>query len=222
VKDKQMAAKIISVGNQKGGVGKTTVTMQLAGALSRDYKVLVADADEQATASKWAAMAEGEPFPAAVVGLAAAGAKIHRELQRLSEQYDFILVDCPPSVSSPVPQAAFLVSDLVLIPTRPSLPDIWAVQETLRLVERAKVINESIKSAILVNALQPNTQLGRDAVEIINQFDAYLLKTSLHQRQAYPQSVVLGGTVSQVSGAKPAQAEVQALVKELLSLLELQ
>jgi hypothetical protein len=59
-------------------------------------------------------------------------------------------------------------------------------------------------------------ELGRGSIH------AYLLKTSLHQRQAYPQSVVLGGTVSQVSGAKPAQAEVQALVKELLSLLELQ
>ncbi len=217
-----MAATIISVGNQKGGVGKTTVTMQLAGALAKKHRVLVADADEQATASKWAAMSEGEPFPATVVGLAAAGSKIHRELQRLSEQYDYILVDCPPSVSSPVPQAAFLVSDLVLIPTRPSLPDIWAVQETIRLVERAKAINENIKTAILVNALQPNTQLGRDAVEILAQFDAHLLKTVLRQRQAYPQSVAFGGTVAQVSGAKPAQAEVTALVKEIQALLGLQ
>lgn len=214
-----MTAKIISVGNQKGGVGKTTVTMQLAGELAKTYRVLVADADEQATATRWAAMAEGSPFPAAVIGLAAAGSKIHRELQRFTEQYDFIIVDCPPSVSAAVPQSAFLVSDLVLIPTRPSLPDIWAVQETIRLVERAKAINEGIKTAILVNALQPNTQLGRDALEIISQFDAQLLKTVLRQRQAYPQSVVLGGTVSQVSGAKPAHAEVSALVKEVLQLL---
>ena len=214
-----MAAKIISIGNQKGGVGKTTVTMQLAGSLGAKHKVLVVDADKRATATKWAAMSEDAPIPASVVGLAAAGAKIHRELQRLSEQYDFILVDCPPSVSSPVPQSAFLVSDLVLIPTRPSLPDIWAVQETIHLVERAKAINEGIKTAILVNALQPNTQLGRDAMDIIEQFDAHLLKTTFHHRQAYPQSVVLGGTVAQVSGAKPAQTEVQSLVKELLKLI---
>ena len=217
-----MTAKIISVGNQKGGVGKTTVTMQLAGTLARKYKVLVVDADEQASATKWAAMAESPQFPAPVVGLAAAGSKIHRELQRLSEQYDFIFVDCPPSVSSPVPQSAFLVSDLVLIPTRASLPDIWAVQETMQLIERAQTVNENIKTAILLNAVQHNTQLGRDAVDIISQFDAHFLETILYQRQAYPQSVLLGGTVAQVTGGKPAMAEIDALTKEILVLLEVQ
>lgn len=216
-----MTAKIISVGNQKGGAGKTTTTMQLAVALAEKHKVLVVDADQQATATKWAAMAEDEkPFPASVIGLAAAGGKIHREIQKLADQYDFILVDCPPSVESPVPQAAFLVSDLVLIPTRPSLPDIWAVQETIALIERAKAINDTIKAAILVNALQPNTQLGRDALEILGKFDAHLFKTTFHQRQAYPQSVVFGGSVAAVPGAKPAQQEVKALVKEVLVLLK--
>ena len=134
-----MAARIISIGNQKGGVGKSTVTMQLAGSLTRrGYKVLVVDADEQATATKWASMSDIEPFPATVVGLAATGSKLHRELQKFVDQYEYILVDCPPSVSAPTPQSAFLVSDLVLIPTRPSLADIWAVQETLKLIERAK------------------------------------------------------------------------------------
>ena len=90
-----MAAKIISIGNQKGGVGKSTVTMQLAGALSRcGFKVLVVDADEQATVTKWSAMSEETPFPASVVGLAAAGAKLHREIQKFVDLYDFIIVDC--------------------------------------------------------------------------------------------------------------------------------
>lgn len=214
-----MAAKIIGVGNQKGGVGKSTVTMQLAGAFSARYSVLVVDADEQATAMRWAAMAEEKPFPTSVVGLAAAGAKIHRELQRLSASYDIILVDCPPSVSSPTPQSVFLVSDLVLIPTRPSLADIWAVQETIKLIERAKTVNESIKTAVLLNAVQSNTQLSRDSQEILSGFDALLLQTQLHLRQAYPQSVVFGGTVHSVSGAHAAKAEVEALASELQNLL---
>lgn len=217
-----MVAKIISIGNQKGGVGKSTVTMQLAGAFSATHNVLVVDADEQATSTKWAAMSDdSKPFPTAVVGLAAAGAKIHRELQRLSEQYDIILVDCPPSVSSPVPQSAFLVSDLVLIPTRPSLADIWAVQETIKLVERAKAVNDGIKVAILLNAVTPKTSLGRESQELLSEFDAHLLKAQLNQRQAYPQSVLFGGTVFSVSGAKAAQAEVTALAKEVLHFIEL-
>jgi chromosome partitioning protein len=215
-----MAAKIISIGNQKGGVGKSTVTMQLAGSLARrGKKVLVVDADEQATATRWASMSEDTPFPATVVGLAAAGAKLHRELQKFVDQYDFILVDCPPSVSAATPQSAFLVSDLVLIPTRPSLADIWAVQETIKLVERAKAINEGIQTAILLNARQPNTQLGRDAEEILAAFDAHLLTTTLHMRQAYAQSIVLGSTVHSVPGGKAATAEVEALTDEVLALI---
>ena len=215
-----MTARIISIGNQKGGVGKSTVTMQFAGSLSRrGLKVLVVDADEQATATKWSAMSEEIPFPATVVGLAASGSKLHRELQKFVDQYDYVLVDCPPSVSSPTPQSAFLVSDLVLIPTRPSLTDIWAVQETIKLIERAKAINEGIQTAILQNAKQPNTHLSRDAEGILKGFDAVLLKTTFHLRQAYAQSVVLGSTVHDVPGGKPAQVEVEAFTDEVLALL---
>lgn len=217
-----MTAKIISIGNQKGGVGKSTTTMQLAGALSRrGFKVLVVDADEQATATRWSAMSEETLFPANVIGLAASGSKLHREIQKFVDQYDIILVDCPPSVSAPTPQSAFLVSDLVLIPTRPSLADIWAVQETIKLIERAKAVNEGIQAAILVNAKQPNTQLGRDATEILKGFDAILLKSTLHLCQAYAQSVVLGGTVHDVPSGKPARVEVENLTTEVLSLLSL-
>ena len=215
-----MAAKVISVGNQKGGVGKSTTTMQLAGSLSRrGFKVLVVDADEQSTALRWAAMGEETPFPATVVSLYAAGGKLHREVQKFTDQYDYILIDCPPSVSAPTPQSAFLVSDLVLIPTRPSLADIWAVQATIKLIDAAKTVKDGIKTAILLNAKQPNTQLSRDATDILSGFDAVLLKTALHLRQAYGQSVVLGGTVHDVPGGKPAVTEVEELTDELLAML---
>jgi chromosome partitioning protein len=216
-----MSAKIISIGNQKGGAGKSTTTMQLAGSLARrGFKVLVVDADQQATSTRWSAQSEDTPFPATVVSLAAAGGKLHREVQKFVGDYDFILVDCPPSVIDPTPQSAFLVSDLVLIPTRPSLPDIWAVKETLDLIEKAKVINEAVKVAILLNAKQPNTQLGKDSLSVLSEFDATLLKTSFANRQAYAQSVVIGGTVHDVQGSKPAQTEVESLTDEVLGLLQ--
>src|SRR5712692_1013046 len=89
-----MPAKIIAVVNQKGGVGKTTLVMQLAGALTRRGRtVLVVDADPQGTATRWAVAApEGLPFPAAVVGLSAAGSKVHREVAKFTDAYDIILI----------------------------------------------------------------------------------------------------------------------------------
>lgn len=219
-----MNAKIIAFSNHKGGAGKTLGSMSLAGFLARKHSVLVVDADELQTATKWAAQADdSKQFPATVIGLAAAGGRIHRELQRLSQQYEFIIVDCPPSVISPVPQSVLLVSDLVIIPTRPSLGDIWGAKDTLALVERAKVLNESLQVAFLVNALTPRTQLGKDSVDVLAAMDGHLFKTVFKQRQAYAQSLVLGGTVFDVPGpgAKEAQQEVSALAAEVLALLNL-
>jgi chromosome partitioning protein len=107
--------KIISVSNQKGGCGKTTVTMQLAGILGNEnYKVLVVDADPQGTSTRWAASAEDhKAFPATISGLSAAGSKVHQEVEKYVNMYDFIIIDCPPAVDSPVPQSALLISDLL-------------------------------------------------------------------------------------------------------------
>ena len=101
-------ARIIALVNQKGGPGKTTLAMHLAGELARrGARVMVADADPQATATRWAAAApEDLPFPAAVAGLAATDGRIHRELRKFIDVFDFVVVDCPPSADSPVSQRA--------------------------------------------------------------------------------------------------------------------
>lgn len=217
-----MSGKLIAFSNHKGGSGKTLSSMSLAGGLAREKQsVLVVDADELQTATRWAAQADdSKPFPAQTAGLAAAGGKIHRELQRFADHYEFIVVDCPPSVMSPIPQSVFLVADLVIIPTRPSLGDIWGVKDTLALIEKAKVINEGLKTAFLVNALQPRTQLAAESFEILRTMNGVLLKSALHHRQAYAQCLVIGGTVFDIPGAYAARKEVEELCKEVLDLLK--
>ena len=90
----QKQARIVAICHPKGGVGKTTTTMILSAALAeRGYGVLVADCDAQASASAWAnAAPEGKPFPAAVVNLSAYAGKVHREIQRQLDNYDFIVI----------------------------------------------------------------------------------------------------------------------------------
>lgn len=218
-----MSAKIIAVVNQKGGAGKTTVTMQLAGTLGRQgWKVLVIDADPQATATRWAASAADEqPFPASVSGLSAAGGKVHREAQKFVEDYDFIVIDCPPAADSPVPQSALLVADIALVPVIPSPLDLWASVGIGQVIMNVLDINEAMRPRIVVNQCQPNTALAKEAIEVLPEFGIPLANTRLHQRTAYRQSAVYGGTVHDL-GSKAAQAiqEVDALTREVLDILD--
>lgn len=217
-----MAAKIIVVVNQKGGSGKTTLSMQLAGTLGRrGYRILVVDADPQGTATRWAASSEDDtPFPATVAGLAPAGGKIHREVKKYMADYEYIIIDCPPSVDSPVPQSALLIADLALVPVVPSPADLWAARGIKQLIENAENINEDLDVRLIANMVQPRTTLGKDALEILDDFGIPLTNSSLHLRTVYRESTLYGSTVHIFgSRARPAIEEIESLTDELLEIL---
>jgi len=217
-----MGAKILTVANQKGGAGKTTLAMQLAGTLGRQGdRVLVIDADPQGTAQRWAASAEeAAPFPAAVAGLAAAGGKVHQEARKYAGDYDYLVVDCPPAVDSPVPQSALMIADLALVPVIPSPADLWAAKGIQRLIENAQDFNEALAARLVLNMLQPNTALGREAEDLLADFGIPRLGQTLGLRQAYRQSQLYGATVHALDRQAKAVAEVDALASEVRNVVE--
>lgn len=217
-----MAAKIIAVTNQKGGSGKTTLSMQLAGALARrGHQVLVVDADPQGTATRWAATADDDkPFPASVVGLGASSGEVHREVRKFVDDYVYIIIDCPPAADSPVPQSALLVADLALVPINPSPLDMWAAVGIREVIRNVGDINKELKSRLVINQCQPNTTLTRGAMNVLPEFGIKLCKTYLYQRQVYRQSAVFGQTVHNFgSKATAAIEEIEALTEEVVALL---
>lgn len=217
-----MTAKIIAVVNQKGGSGKTTISMQLAGALAqRGNKILVVDADPQGTATRWAASAEDQaPFPASVVGLSAANNKVHREVKKFVDDYGCIIIDCPPAADSPVPQSALLIADLALVPLIPSPLDIWAAVGIRQVITNVSDINESLKARLVMNQCQPNTTLAQEALDVLPEFGIELAKTYLRHRQVYRQSAVFGQTVHNFgSKATAAIEEIENLTDEVLDIL---
>ena len=217
-----MTAKIIAVVNQKGGSGKTTLSMHLAGSLARrGHKVLVVDADPQATATRWAATADDDkPFPASVVGLSAASTKVHREVKKFVNDYDFILIDCPPAADSPVPQSALLIADLALVPLIPSPLDMWAAVGIRQVIGNVADINDNLRARLVINQCQPRTNLAKEALEVLPEFGIELCETYMHQRQVYRQSAVFGQTVHDF-GSRAAEAvrEMEALTDEVLGVL---
>ena len=220
-----MTAKIIAVVNQKGGSGKTTVTMQLAGSIARrGYKVLVVDADPQGTATRWAASADDEsPFPASVVGLSAANAKVHREVKKFVEDYDCIIIDCPPAADSPVPQSALLIADLALVPIIPSPLDMWAAVGIRQVIQNVGDINDSLQSRLVLNQCQPKTTLAQESMEILPEFGIELAKSQIQHRQVYRQSAVFGQSVHDMaSKATAAIQEINRLTDEVAELIGLE
>lgn len=210
---------IIAIANQKGGCGKTTITMNIAAALAEQgARVLVADADYQGTAQAWAAAAPDDaPFPATVISVAALGAKLHREVAALADSYDVVLIDCPPSTDSPTTQSALLVADLCLIPTIPSPSDFWAVSGVLKLIESARIINETLETRLIINAHQANHTITGEVVAAIEELGVPVL-AQIGQRTAYRQAPALGSSVLQIGSQHPvAAAEIRDLAQRVLA-----
>ena len=214
-------AKIIALVNQKGGPGKTTLAMHLAGELARrGSRVMVADADPQATATRWAAAApEDFPFPAAVGGLAAADGRLHRELRKFLDAFDYIVVDCPPSADSPVPQSALLVADLALVPVVPSPPDLWAGLAICETIDRVSAANEALEARLVVNQRKPHTRLAESTTELLPRYGIPVLPTQIGDREAFRHAAAGGVTAADVPRAALAAAEIARFADDVLDVL---
>ncbi|MCP1120989.1 ParA family partition ATPase (plasmid) [Robbsia andropogonis] len=216
---------VIAVANQKGGVGKTTTTMNLAGAFhEQGYKTVVADADAQNSCLRWSAVAnEDQPLPFSIVSIAGHGKQIGNAAVKLAEDAEIVLVDCPPSIETPTTARILLVADATIIPTDSSPLDLWSSEGMMQLVERTRALQPEGKYALLLNRSNVKTTLHKEMKELLSESDVRLFKSTIKQRIAYQLSAVLGRTVFDAKGIrslKEAQEEVRSLFSELLLLLE--
>jgi len=203
---------IIGILNQKGGVGKTTLSINLATAFAlRDQRVLLVDADPQGSSLAWSAVRSEPPlFP--VVGMPKAS--LHKDLPELAENYDLVIIDGAPRVNE-IARSAIMASDLVLIPVQPSPVDVWATDEIVRLIIEAQTYRPDIRGAFVINRKIANTAIGRDVAKAFGEHPFPVMKSVISQRVAFAESFTQGLSVMESAAGGSAAEEIKTLIREI-------
>lgn len=203
-------AKVIAVTNQKGGVGKTTTCINLAGALvEMGYKVVVADMNnEQRSALKWAN--RGSKMRSIVVQIS--DKKPKADIEHLKKVNDFILVDTAPELMTPALKAA-LLSNLIIIPCTPSPLDLESAEETINLIEEAEK-----PFILLASCVRTGTTLGLQLREILKKLgDTF--NTVIHQRIDIVEAAIAGEWVGTYKKGSKSHEEYKKLSREITKIV---
>ena len=210
-----MAGLIIGVVGKKGGSGKTTVAVNLAGAFAETLsEVLVIDADPQGTVLTWRAAAGDTAFPVQVMGLPRA--VIHQEAPKLAQKYNAVVIDSPSGYQDEqIQRSVMLASSLVVIPVQPSAVDIWSARDTVTLFNEAKVYNPELKAALLISRFQPNTRLSKEAREALEALSLPVFQSTISQRVSLAEAPLYGKLIFHYSN-HPAATEFRSLAREIV------
>lgn len=200
--------KIITVAHQKGGVGKTTLAMNLAVCLQMSkLKVGVLDTDLQGSLAGIASSLEGIKFvqPDAL-----------SDLVKLQNNFDILVIDTPPYLINSL-HDLFGISDYVLIPTKIGFYDVMAIRATLSIIKEVQKTKPSLQYGVVINMLKANTNLTDDILQILKSYEATLLKTRIHDRVSYTRSSIVNG-VFETDDLK-AHDEIIRMTEEVLSVI---
>ena len=211
-----MSATVYVVANHKGGVGKTTIAMNLAAGLARRGSCIVVDADIQGSAALWANSADPSRFPADVLS---AAENSDDTIDRLRDHHDFIVVDCPPATDAKQTEAVLALAEYLLIPVLPSPMDLWATARVEEMVERAQLRNPKLQARLVVNQIEPRSAMSRQVGSALNELQVPALNQGLGRRAAYRTAALDGASVYELGGrGRVAKEEIEAIIEEVLKL----
>lgn len=208
--------KVVSVLNQKGGSGKTTIATHLSRAFQlAGHDVLLIDSDPQGSARDWAAVRDEQPVP--VVGIDRP--TIERDIKAVSHK-NLIVIDGAPQTAD-LAVSAIKASDLILIPVQPSPYDIWAASDLVDLVkQRIEMTDGRLKAAFVVSRAIKNTKIGAEIKEALEGYGLPVMEARITQSVAYPSTAAAGTTVLDAEPNSNAAQEIRALAIEVLQLIE--
>ena len=206
--------KTIAILSQKGGSGKTTLALHLAVAAQQDGKTaVIADLDEQASATMWHKARE-EPLPHVQPTHSAALDQFASEAQR--QGVDFLFVDTASQSDKPAINAAE-AADIILIICKPSVMDLRAIQNTIRLTKLAN-LKPGAKIFAVLTQIEPFGKLHKEARKTLGKLAVDVLPEGLGRRVAYHHGLIDGQTALEYEPDGKAALEVRDLYKKICNL----
>ncbi|WP_134679370.1 ParA family partition ATPase [Paracoccus ravus] len=210
-----MAGRIITVAQQKGGSGKTTIAVNLAVALrGRGHSVALLDTDPQGSMGRWfleRLERLGEDAGLEFSTSSAWGASY--ESEKLKKHHDFVIIDTPPKIDSDL-RPALRVAALVIVPVAASQVDLWATEGVLDLARR-----EKCETLIVLNRTRPNTRLVGEIAGKASELGAEVAAVQIANRVAYAETLGMGLGAADTARSPIARGEIEALADEVLSWL---
>ena len=207
-----MAAKVLTIAQQKGGAGKTTLAAQLGVAFAMTGKrVALMDIDPQASLADWHRVrsetgANGShPLEMADV----AGWRASTEVARLKRNYDLIIIDSPPHAETEA-KIAVRAADLVLVPIQPSPMDVWATRPTMELARTSKV-----PALVVLNRVPPRGKIVDLMRARLVEEELPLAQTTIGNRVAFAATMLEGRSVLETAPTSPAAVEIRELAREI-------
>jgi chromosome partitioning protein len=206
-----MAGRAITVAQQKGGAGKTTIAANLAAAWAgQGRRVAVVDIDPQGSLTRWFAARTAMLGDPGLTHVQITGWRTQREVERLLGSHDVVVIDSPPHAETEA-KIAVRAASLVLVPVQPSPMDVWATEPTLALAKA-----EGRPTLLVLNRVSPRTRLADALAGAIEGLGVPVAATQLGSRTGYAAAMMEGLGVTEAGRGKAAE-EITALAAEVLA-----
>ena len=212
-RSKQRTEMVITVCGLKGGTGKSTIALNLAGALSTGKrKVLLIDVDSQGSVADWQKISK-QKEPSIAVEHAS---EVHRKLDGVLDKFEAVIIDTPPATAYQT-RSAIVASDLIIIPIVPGILDLWSLKKFLQFYRQVKEVNPGVEAFFLVSRIDKRTNLGKELRPFLERLDIPTLNTEIAQRISFSEAFLAGKTIDQYAPKTQAAETFQQLKREILS-----